>query len=378
MEDNYYQEDYITLSENENFSDEVTEITPVPQAKKKRGHPAKALEKQKTSTSKETNQESSSQISDDSNPFTVTAKPQAKMSWVWNYFIKKMNKKGEIRAYCQFVSENGEKCSANYKYDGSTGNLSYHAISKHKINPPTAEGNLSENNSKTASNSNGQKEKELSTLQWILLTTQPLSTVTQKAYIDHMHIIDPQFIVPGEKKLRMMIARSYGYNKDKLKLLLKTANSISLTTDLWSSRAKHGYLGLTATWINKNFEIIDVLLEISYFPSPHTAEAISEAIRKAMQKWEIENLVISITTDNGANVVAAIQNLVSIKRLSCAAHTLQLAINKGLKVVEDLVLHVKKLINFFSTQKQIERLIKVQKDIGYEEPLHLIQDVSTR
>lgn len=42
-----------------------------------------------------------------------------------------------------------------------------------------------------------------------------------------------------------MIARNYGYNRDKLKLLLKTAQSISLTTDLWSSRSKHGYLGLT-------------------------------------------------------------------------------------------------------------------------------------
>src|SRR5579884_1691516 len=123
---------------------------------------------------------------------------------------------------------------------------------------------------------------------------------------------------------------------------------------------------------------MDVLLEISYFPTPHTAKAITEGIKNAMQKWEIENLVVSITTDNGANVVAAIRDLTPIKRLSCAAHTLQLAISKGLKVVENLVSRTKQLINFFSTQKQIERLIKVQKEIGYEEPLHLIQDISTR
>ena len=193
-----------------------------------------------------------------------------------------------------------------------------------------------------------------------------------------MHIIDPEFIVPGDRKIRMMITKSYGYNRDKLKQLLKTTQSISLTTDLWSSRSKHGYLGLTATWINQNFEIMDVLLEISYFPTPHTANAITDAIKKAMQKWEIESHVVSITTDNGANMVAAIRDLAPIKRLSCAAHTLQLAIGKGLKLVETLVLRAKQLINFFSTQKQIERLIKVQKDIGYEEPLHLIQDISTR
>ncbi|CAB4404794.1 unnamed protein product [Rhizophagus irregularis] len=281
-------QDYITLSENEDSSDEITEITPIPLAKK-RGRPPKSskiLGKQKMTS--------------------------------------KQNERGE-------------------------GILVTMPLNMEYI-PPT-ESITSDNKSKaiqsTMSNINGQKEKELSLLRWILLTTQPLSTVIHKAYIEHMRIIDPLFTVPGEKKIRMMIARSYGYNRDKLKLLLKTAQSISLTTDLWSSHSKHGYL------------------------------AITEAIKKAIQKWEIESQVISITTDNGANMVAAIRNLAPIKRLSCAAHTLQLAINKGLKVVEDLVLRVKQLINFFSTQKQIERLIKVQKDIGYEETYHLIQDIST-
>jgi len=176
----------------------------------------------------------------------------------------------------------------------------------------------------------------------------------------------------------MMIARSYGYNRNKLIQLLKTAKSISLTTDLWSSHAKHRYLGLTATWINQNFEIMDVLLEIIYFLTSHTADAIANTIKNIIKKWEIENHVVSITTDNEANMIAAIQKLVLIKRFSCAAHTLQLAIGKGLKLVEVLATHAKQLINFFSTQKQIERLIKIQKDIGYEEPLHLIQDISTR
>lgn len=312
-------------------------------------------------------------------PLPANIKPPTKVSWVWTHFIKKLNDKNEMRAYCQIEMENGEKCTKNYKYGGSTGNLISHAI-KHGIMPPITESIQSEIETSTSQSirKNGQKEKEESTLRWILLTTQPLSTITQKAYIEHMYIIDPEFIVPGEKKIRMMIAQSYEYNKSKLVQLLKTAQSISLTTDLWTSRSKHGYLGLTATWINQEFEIIDVLLEISYFPAPHTAEAIAKAIKDIIQKWEIEGRVFAITTDNGANVVAAIRELNHIERLSCAAHTLQLAIGRGLKLVEALTARVKQLINFFSTQKQIERLVKVQKDSGYEEQLHLIQDISTR
>jgi len=311
-------------------------------------------------------------------PSLTTTKSQAKASWVWNYFIKKRNDKGEMRAHCQFVINDNEKCTKSYKYDGSTGNLSSHII-KHGITPPIE--NFVENKSQPTTQSiqkHGQNEKEKSTLRWILSTTQPLSTVTNKAYIDHMHIIDPEFVVPGERKLRMMIARSYGYNKEKLTQLLKTAQSISLTADLWTSRSKHGYLGLTATWINHNFEISDVLLEITYFPTPHTAEAIADIIRSSIQKWKIEDRVITITTDNGSNMIAAINKLTPITRLSCVAHTLQLAIGRGLKLVKLLTKRAKLLINFFSTQKQMERLIKAQKDSGYEENLHPIQDVSTR
>ena len=52
--------------------------------------------------------------------------------------------------------------------------------------------------------------------------------------------------------------------------------------------------------------------------------------------------------------------LAPIKRLLCAVYsTLQLTIGKGLKFVKNLAEHAKQLINFFSTQKQIEWLIKV-------------------
>jgi len=219
-------DNYVDLSESEHStSDENVEITPVPLVKKKRGRPAKssnALGKQKATSANEeslTEFETLGQILIDSpNPFVqmpvIPSKPQIKSSWVWDYYIKKPNEKGEIRAYCQFVLNDGKKCLKNYKYDGSTGNLNQHII-KHGITPPNVE-NISENKPKPAQsmpNNIGQKEKEESTLKWILLTTQPLSTVTQKAYIEHMNIIDPQFIVPGEKKIRMMIAHSYGYNR---------------------------------------------------------------------------------------------------------------------------------------------------------------------
>lgn len=219
----------------------------------------------------------------------------------------------------------------------------------------------------------------------MLNTNQPLSAVTNEAYKEKMAEFDPAFVIPGEKKIRIMIGKSFIYNQQILQNLIhETSQNISLTADFWSSRSKHGYLGITAIWITPNFEIKDVMLNIEYVPAPHTAEIIADSFYKCIVSWNLKDRVTSITIDNGTNIVAAVRLLkekpgcANIQRMPCASHTLQLAIGKGLIFVEVLIARVKRLIRFFGTQKQVERLIEVENKLGYEECLHLIQDVPTR
>ncbi|CAB4404646.1 unnamed protein product [Rhizophagus irregularis] len=144
------------------------------------------------------------------------------------------------------------------------------------------------------------------------------------------------FVVPGEQKIKTIIVKSYNYNWQNLQnLLTETAESVSLTMDLWSSRAKHGYLGITATWITPDFEI-----------------------KICIKDWNLEQRVTSITTNNGSNMVAMSRLLnqksgcEDVKHLSCTAYTIQLAIGKG-KIRADT------------------------KKLDYIDIMHCIQDVST-
>src|SRR6185369_2637210 len=122
-----------------------------------------------------------------------------------------------------------------------------------------------------------QKQLEEVLLKWMLITNQPISTVTNLAYKEMISHFNPSFNIPGEQKIKTMISKSYKHNCENLmNLLNETVTTVSLTTDLWSSRAKHGYLGVTATWITPDFKIKDVMLEIKYVPSLHTAKTIAE------------------------------------------------------------------------------------------------------
>ncbi|GES81498.1 zinc finger BED domain-containing protein RICESLEEPER 2-like [Rhizophagus clarus] len=154
---------------------------------------------------------------------------------------------------------------------------------------------------------------------------------------------DPSFVVPGEQKIKTMIVKSYQCNYENLKNILKeTAITVFLTTDLWSSRAKHRYVDVIATWITSDFKVKDVMLEIKYAPSPHTADVVAELLYKCISSWGLNGCVTAIITDNDSNMKVAFPILTQkdqckdIQRHSCVAYILQLSIGKGLAPVEIL------------------------------------------
>ena len=59
-------------------------------------------QKKKKSTNLHNNQEKENEsTTQTSTPFEETiTQPSKSKSWVWNYFIKNFNEKGELRAYC--------------------------------------------------------------------------------------------------------------------------------------------------------------------------------------------------------------------------------------------------------------------------------------
>lgn len=169
--------------------------------------------------------------------------------------------------------------------------------------------------------------------------------------------------MPSQETIRSMIYDAFDYTLPQLKALIKNeAISASLTLDLWTSRSRQGYLGVTCSFIDSKWKLKEFTLTIEYVRYPHTAAHILETLELILKEWDIRNKVYAITTDNGSNVKKAINNdMKDVKWLGCVAHTLHLVVGKGLMPAQILIMRIKRLIDFFMRPKQSERLEEMQK-----------------
>lgn len=71
-----------------------------------------------------------------------------------------------------------------------------------------------------------------------------------------------------------------------------------------------------------------VCLQSSCFPQEHTAAHIAEALQDTLTNWTLdEKRLFAVTTDNGSNVVKAVE-LGKWQRMQCFGHHLHLAIGE--------------------------------------------------
>ncbi|CAG8774214.1 13048_t:CDS:2, partial [Rhizophagus irregularis] len=130
-----------------------------------------------------------------------------KQSFTKQYFEKGFNIKGEETRICTILSKDGNRCGQMYRNTGSsTGNLIAHLRDIHQI--IDEDNHDGENNYKRLRNTkitdyarshhphpkHIQKQQEESLLRWMLLTDQPISTVTNPAYKEKMSQFDPSFV----------------------------------------------------------------------------------------------------------------------------------------------------------------------------------------
>ena len=115
--------------------------------------------------------------------------------------------------------------------------------------------------------------------------------------------------------------------------LLVKIELIALTTDLWKARNGSHFIAITCHFLDDNFNLHSLLISFRRFYSRHLASNLKSIIIRELNKLEILEKIIAITTDNAKDIKKATQKLNSkCIRFSCSPHNINLVIKHALKL----------------------------------------------
>lgn len=167
--------------------------------------------------------------------------------------------------------------------------------------------------------------------------------------------------------------------------VLRGADTVSITTDGWTSRATQSYISITAHVINAEWELAGFVLQTRPLLESHTGANIAEVLKEAVAEWQLERQQqsIAVVTDNARNMDVAVREAGLAPHIKCFAHTLNLATQAGLSVprVARLLGRIRRIVNFFHRSPTATAVLATKQKLllGPDINEHkLIVDVSTR
>lgn len=215
----------------------------------------------------------------------------------------------------------------------------------------------------------------------IVTDLQPVSMVEDAGFRHFMKVVEPRYKIPGRKSLMSTeIPKLYEQAKTTLKDSLESANSVVLTSDMWTARTTEAYLTVSGHFIDQNWQMQACTLETAHVAVQHTADNISELLTKITDDWNITSKVHAVITDNGANMVSAVRKT-QWKHIPCFSHTLNLVVKDSIKAETGLVSILERcgaIVRFFHhSTKASDKLKEIQSQLQLPEH-RLIQAVETR
>lgn len=160
---------------------------------------------------------------------------------------------------------------------------------------------------------------------------------------------------------------------------------MSLTTDAWTACTNQAYLSITLHWIDEQWCMQQILLDIIPIHENHTGLALAKNFLNTLKDYNIADKILAVTTDNAANMVTFGQHLSNMlaneynnnefMHLRCAAHILNLAVQAGIKLINE---PIEKARKFSSKIRNSQPLFEELKKIfAMKEKPFLVPEIDT-
>lgn len=208
---------------------------------------------------------------------------------------------------------------------------------------------------------------------WIVNASHSFRVVEQADFVEFCNALRPEYSLPTRNTVKNRILKRWEVEKAKVRQQMeKDLNNrrMGLTTDMWTSVAKRGYMVVTAHYIDNKWQMRSVIIAFKRVMYPHSGERLANHLLEAVQELSPKLLpsIWSITADNASTnpamvtmirskilaltasyrescmadeASAADGNIDDIESwqenqvflIRCLAHVLQLAVREGLEAV---------------------------------------------
>ncbi|CAF1249456.1 unnamed protein product, partial [Didymodactylos carnosus] len=119
----------------------------------------------------------------------------------------------------------------------------------------------------------------------------------------------PNYYGPSSRTVKRHLHALYMDERKKLKGELRSTDNMSLTCDLWSSSRRSPYCCVTVHFMVKDFTIKSAVLSFRRFLGQHYSKRLNSHLNRVIQQYDLQNKIISITTDNGSNMKLAAKDV---------------------------------------------------------------------
>uniref|UniRef100_J3N7H9 BED-type domain-containing protein n=1 Tax=Oryza brachyantha TaxID=4533 RepID=J3N7H9_ORYBR len=326
---------------------------------------------------------------------------RGKRAGCWKYFkvinvpSKREKGKMECKAKCRF-------CHHSYGYHpgGTTTTLNRHldkcTIYLNKLAKAKAQGTLDfpsvDGSMVVHPTEYDHDHTKLLIARMIIQHDYPFRIVEHKGFNALMKWMNSNYELLGRKAIKNECMKFYESEKKQLRKVLREAETISLTTYIWTSNQNLRYMCLVAHYIDVDWVLQCRVLNFVEVDPPHTGIVIAQAIFDCLVDWKIEDKVMTITLDNASNndtVVSNLKSKLAARKKSqfdpdyfhvhCAAHIVSLVVNDGLQPIQPLISNLRNTVKYFKkSPARMYKFVGVCNSYSIRVGRGLSLDVKTR
>ena len=138
---------------------------------------------------------------------------------------------------------------------------------------------------------------------------------------------------------------------------------------------------LSCHFLTVDFELVSLCLTVEHFSGRHTGANIASCLKQILTDYGINHSAVSaVVADNASNMDVAVR-MGEWRSRHCFGHTLQLAIDDGLKMspgIQDMLKTAKAIVSFYNrSYKATEMLTELQGQLN-PPVTKLVNDCPTR